>query len=115
MVDREGPKAIVVLSCDGCTYAVSMADPHSDIRCACVDRVIAFDPEGMPTPDWCPHLPGLLVAVPVPETRNSLRGYLSRGEEAAIERYAAKDEGWNDCRSEIIQRARALGQKVTDV
>lgn len=111
--DREGPKAIVVLSCDGCGHRKDWGSTWRPWCGALGEHRTFTDPNV--TPDWCPHLPGPLVAVPVPETRNSLRGYLSRGEEAAIERYAARDEGWNACRSEIIQRARALGQEVTDV
>lgn len=104
--DREGPKATVVLSCEGCRHHQTRG---FTVRawCSAAGGWNEFADTTV-TPDWCPHLPGPLVAVPLPKANDDADTRLHPPT-------FAKAAGWNACRSELIQSARALGQEVTDV
>jgi len=95
MSSREGPAASVALSCYGCRHHARHGRGAA-VRNACALRR-QLHPWGAEwsgpavPPDWCPHLPGPLVAIPVSN--------LTPG--AAI----------SDMH---IDATRALGQEVTD-
>ncbi len=97
---RDGPMAIVTLSCSGCRHSAPVGASGLLHRCQhetpAATQILALS---APTPAACPLQPGLVVAVPADELRT-------------VERHNRYFEGFDDAMSGIIEAARALGQDL---
>lgn len=103
--DREGPKAIVVLSCDGCRHL----EPHGAATnlCKIGGFTLAARRGNSRTPKRCPLHPGKLVAI---RREQMFRDIGIPDDPLAWAARRADDEFCADLKAD----ARSLGQEVTD-
>lgn len=106
MTDREGPRAVVTLTCDGCKHSVRDKSDEFAVgnwRCSVDQRIGPMDAWQMPGKK-CPFHPvGQVIATEVPNSAK-VRS------DGTTSDYIRK--GFNICRRAVIESARKLGQEV---